>query len=360
MEDLYCSKFSYEGLLELCNRYRQDIYDRKPIEKVLEGRLVRFVAPNGKFDYTTFGNFYFTSMGVMMLITTDSNYTCYHCPDELSNTLLSTVPVYFAGVGTGVKDDSRQEIFTGDVVTAKEKGITSLVRYLCSADQPSLAGDNCDLMFSMCDKGLHIEGTAFCDLDKSLLEIFDPHVFFWPTSQFSMGGMSKDEVIEKAAKVKNRPSFNYPIEKKKGNAVIYEGSAVERAKKMEGAVITYLVNDEYEDPLDEDTYAECFLNESVEYDGEEHRIKIDQYLDGLDRFKQGFEEFMLYAHRKPEKKFVLCDFMCNSLNLKKSEAEAVAMLLYPLYENNIRNVIVPRWIGMAWINYDCIHNAPCD
>ena len=53
----------------------------------------------------------------MMLITKDSDYTPYHKNDQLAHTLWSTVPVIFAGVDTGIKDDLWRDIYTGDVVS---------------------------------------------------------------------------------------------------------------------------------------------------------------------------------------------------------------------------------------------------
>lgn len=209
------------GIIDLTCKYQQDIYDRKPLASVLSNRKIRFINPEGKFDYTTFGNFYFPTPNKMMLITDDNKYTWYHKPDQLSNTLWSTVPVIFAGVSTGWKDDTWREIYTGDIVTAKNKCMTSVVRYLSHSEQPSLAGDNCDMLFTDCNEGLHIEGTSFCDLTNEMFEFIDISDFMWATDQFCQGGYSVEEVILKAKSSSNRPKFRDTLKIEKGYPSIY-------------------------------------------------------------------------------------------------------------------------------------------
>ena len=80
-------RLNYESLLELCREYKEDIKARKKLPGVLGNRKVRYIDQEGHFGYTQFGDFYFTSMGVMMLITTDNDLTWYHKPDEMCETL---------------------------------------------------------------------------------------------------------------------------------------------------------------------------------------------------------------------------------------------------------------------------------
>ena len=63
------NKFSLEGIFDLCQQYRNDIYERKDLKHVLNRRKVRFINPEGKFDYAYFGDFYFKAMERMMLVT---------------------------------------------------------------------------------------------------------------------------------------------------------------------------------------------------------------------------------------------------------------------------------------------------
>ena len=132
-------RFSFDGIYDLCRRHYEDIILRKPLKHVLNNRRVRFVNPKGRFDYCYFGDFYFGSNNVMMLITNDSSYVCYHRPDQLSNTLWSTIPVIFAGVETGVRDDAGNMIFTYDYC---DFGMYRLMVQYISFEEPCLLADN--------------------------------------------------------------------------------------------------------------------------------------------------------------------------------------------------------------------------
>ncbi|MBQ6561910.1 MAG: hypothetical protein IJL84_06145, partial [Paludibacteraceae bacterium] len=204
------NKFSLEGIFDLCQQYRNDIYERKDLKHVLNRRKVRFINPEGKFDYAYFGDFYFKSMERMMLVTKNRAYTRYHQCDQMGNSLWSTVPVIFAGVQTGYRDDTGREIYTGDIASVNEEDgkheFTSVVRYLPFASEPSLICDNFDVMFSMCKHGIHVVGTAYSEMNREMFDFFDSHFVFWPTSQFYMNGMSTEEVIKRAATAKNAPS----------------------------------------------------------------------------------------------------------------------------------------------------------
>lgn len=354
--------YIYETVKGLCETYKEDIVEGKPLEKVLENRQVRFINPEGRFDYTTFGHFYFDEQGVMLLITSDHKYTKYHRPDAAVDTLMSTVPVIFAGVDTRFRDDTYTHIFTGDVVTAKgETNLeTSLVRYMYGVEEPSLMGGNCDRLFSMCHHGFHIEGTVFSELDDRLFKVYDRSDFFWPVSQYYQYGMSRQEVIEKASKVRRWPSFKYPLVKDRGNAILYRGEAVDAIKTYPNSVRTYLCDNYNEEDLsdEEECWYICYLDDHKDwsdYTGETYEIKLDDRYE----LKEPFEKFVRYAHQHPQKKYILSDFR-QSLSLNERMQHEVAMLLYPLYEYHISNVIVPEWMAMEWLNYDCLHNAPCD
>ena len=197
------NKFSLEGIFDLCQQYRNDIYERKDLKHVLNRRKVRFINPEGKFDYAYFGDFYFKSMERMMLVTKNRAYTRYHQCDQMGNSLWSTVPVIFAGVQTGYRDDTGREIYTGDIASVKgengELGFTSVVRYLSYVEEPSLICDNFDMMFSMCKHGIHVVGTAYSEMNREMFDFFDSHFVFWPTSQFYIGGMTTEEIVEKAS-----------------------------------------------------------------------------------------------------------------------------------------------------------------
>ena len=64
-------QFSYQGVFDLERKHHEDILNRKPLKHLLEDRKIRFVNPMGRFDFCYFGDFYFDTGNVMMLITND-------------------------------------------------------------------------------------------------------------------------------------------------------------------------------------------------------------------------------------------------------------------------------------------------
>lgn len=95
------NNFNYEDICRLCREHYQEIVERKNLSYILQNRKVRYIDPEGRFDYTTFGNFYVTSRNVMMLVTREPFIARYHRPDSMRDSLWSAVPVLFAGVETG-------------------------------------------------------------------------------------------------------------------------------------------------------------------------------------------------------------------------------------------------------------------
>ena len=112
----YTNRLNYMAIVDACKEFLLEIRARygssccsvgdlyrlesggKPLRDinfkgVLENHRVRFLNQEGRFDYAYFGDFFFRSMGVMMLITKESEYTHYHTSDCLGDTLWSTVPV---------------------------------------------------------------------------------------------------------------------------------------------------------------------------------------------------------------------------------------------------------------------------
>ena len=98
------NNFNYEDICRLCREHYQEIVERKNLSYILQNRKVRYIDPEGRFDYTTFGNFYVTSRNVMMLVTREPFIARYHRPDSMRDSLWSAVPVLFAGVETGGRD----------------------------------------------------------------------------------------------------------------------------------------------------------------------------------------------------------------------------------------------------------------
>lgn len=351
------NKFSLEGIFDLCQQYRNDIYERKDLKHVLNRRKVRFINPEGKFDYAYFGDFYFKSMERMMLVTKNRAYTRYHQCDQMENSLWSTVPVIFAGVQTGYRDDTGREIYTGDIASVKgengELGFTSVVRYLSYVEEPSLICDNFDMMFSMCKHGIHVVGTAYSEMNREMFDFFDSHFVFWPTSQFYIGGMTTEEIVEKASSAKDAPSFIKGCEpiKKRGNKTLY--SDINNA--MHGDFQLVCVDgDEFID--DEEGPCSTLYADNIpdDYEGEIRNIRLNEEADSVaDQLKDSLNEFMIYVHRHPETKFIICDF-AKSLFLDESEKREVAKLFSPLRQYNITNVVLPSWITIWLVTEDTL------
>lgn len=314
-------KFSLESIFDLCQKYRNDIFERKDLKKILDNRKVRFITPEGKFDYAYFGDFYFKSMERMMLVTKNRAYTKYHQCDQMGNSLWSTAPIIFAGVQTGCHDDTGREIYTGDIVSVigddGKYGFTSVVRYQPFASEPSLISDNFDVMFSMCKHRIHVAGTAYSEMDREMFDFFDSQFTFWPTSQFFMEGMTQEEVIERASTASRQPRFKEGCEpiKNRGNRTIYSN-------------------------IDKEMRGDFKL---VNFDGNTFEI------DGRDSYS--LDDFFLYAHCYPETRFILCDF-ADTLQIDKDEKKKFALLFQPLRRYNITNVVLPSWIGIMLVTED--------
>lgn len=174
---------------------------------MLGNRKVRYVNQEGRFGYTQFGNFYFTSMGVMMLITTDKDLTWYHLPDEMCGTLYSTVPVIFAGFETGFKDDTERDIYTGDVVrlTRNSREYTLMVRQTPWHQFPGLMADNHEIFFQEGDR-FHIVGNVFYDILAEHLEIYDLWYYVGHNSIF-LSPHTEEQLKEELDKMARAPFF---------------------------------------------------------------------------------------------------------------------------------------------------------
>lgn len=350
---MIANKFSYQGIYELCKIHYEDIISRKKLDYILEHRKVRFIDPIGLFGYTEFGNFYFDGSGVMLLITNDLKYTPYHKPDQMSNTLWSTVPVIFAGVDTKFKDNRMQNIFTGDVVSYK--GYTSFVRHLSSTNIPGLAGDNAEILFEQ-GGDFHKEGTVFTDISKNLYETFDIYSLYWPMEQFYPYGISRNDVIAKARQSLESPTFidgNPEIKKRRSLMYNKEYEKTDNIVKEEDILVNfatdYFFDDVYEEMVCEifdDDFTKCSNNE---------RICITLPEDDWDceEIKKIINDFALKAHRHPDTYYIFCDFV-ESLNISQRNYEKYAMAFGDCYEYKIHNLILPSWIMCHIIAIDGI------
>jgi len=334
--------FSFRGIQDMCRIHYRDIMERKDIKRFLLSRRVRFINPWGKFDYAYFGDFYFDG-DVMMLITKDEDYVPYHKNDQLSHTLLSTVPVIFAGVDTWLKDDMDREIFTGDVATYQ--GYTSVVRYFNDAEYPGLLGDNCDILFE--GRGaIHKEGTAFVDVNPIMFKEYNPFFVQWAASGFCQFGSSFAEIAKKASVAMDAPTFVEGTSlRKKMQRFAYE--EIEEVLTND-KTLTYFrdceANDEDENG---DPCYIIFADNLPESQSEKYyEIPMPDKDDFVGDMKRAFNDFLIYAHSHPDETFVLADFM-DILQIDSNYKFKVATAFDEWFKFNIRNVILPRWIFFA-------------
>ena len=331
--------FSFRGIQDLCRMHFNEIKERKELKTILESRRVRFINPVGEFDYTYFGDFYFVG-DVMMLITKDKNYTIYHKPDQLSNTLWSTVPVIFAGVDTRCKDDVGREIFTGDVVTYQN--YTSVVRYFGDSSVPGLAGDNCEILFK--ENGtMHKEGTAFTNISQTMFHEFNPNFVYWAKSGFSYGGMSFDEVKKKAALSIKAPTFMDGIlQRKRYPRRVYHES-IDEVLTDDSVLAFFRDKNDCEDENGELTYVIYADNLPEGYDGKTYEIKMSSDSDFYIDLHHAIQDFLLYAHRQSETVYVLCDFL-GVFRIPETMQRKVALMFSDWFAYNIPNIILPSWV----------------
>lgn len=327
-------QFSYQGIFDLERKYHGDILNRKPLKHLLEGRKIRFVNPKGRFDFCYFGDFFFSSGNVMMLITNDLFYTRYHCSDQMSNTLWSTVPVIFAGVETSFKDDDGNEIFTYDYCDFGRYRL--MVQYL-SFDEPCLMADNHSIPLSWAKEhgGFRKSGTTLYDLKKEMFEIFDPWEI-WRLNQFD-----DPQEREKAHNAIKEPVFvdGLPEPNKRWSRTYTDIDKV----MDDDAVLVYFRSSFKETIPDEngklfEQYAYYIDNyPSVEVKQEYEMVVYNE------NYQQLLYELMLKAHRTPEKCFVLCDFFENIVIFDKCR-KIFAQYFMPMIENYIQNIVLPKWI----------------
>ena len=333
------NKFSYRGIQDLCRIHHRDIYlsqDREKLKTVLENRRVRFISPLGYFDYAYFGEFTFEG-DVMILWTKKSEYTRFHKSGLDSHTLWSLVPVIYAGVDTRLRDDQKQEIFTGDVVSCK--GYTSFVRYFGKSTVPGLAGDNCEILLDKTGS-IHKEGTVFSGISQSLFKEYHIESLYWPRAQFVPFGLSRDEVIDKAAQAKKQPTFSDDFNpQRRGRKLVYQD--ISEVLK-EGDILCYFAGEPDEEDVDNtrNVYAD---NIPDNYMGEEYVIELVVTEHYYDSIIYSVGQFLQYAHERPDKTFILCDFK-GALAIREYEEQRTALQFHEWYEYNIPNVILPFWI----------------
>lgn len=335
-------RLNYKSLVELCKEYKEDIKARKKLTGVLGNRKVRYVNQEGLFGYTQFGDFYFTSMGVMMLITTDFDLTWYHTPDEMCDTLYSTVPVFFAGFETGFKDDTGRDIYTGDVVklTRNSGEYTLMANQIYWCKYPSLRADNHEIEFQEGDR-FHIVGNVFYDILAEHLEIYDLWYYVGHNSIF-IYPHTEDQLNEELEKMARAPFFRERPKKRTKHPLMYDETIRGYEPKPEDMLILFCSGpDDNIDPDDESTFPLVYADYLPKGSESLHSlcIPIDLFKPDLQELKKDVDDILERAHYSIEHNFIVLDYERSIGNMKVSKA--LDELFRPVYDYKLHNVILP-------------------
>ena len=335
-------RLNYESLVELCKEYKEDIKARTKLTGVLGNRKVRYVDQEGRFGYTQFGDFYFTSMGVMMLITTDRDLTWYHRPDEMSDTLYSTVPVIFAGFETGFKDDARRNIYTGDIVklTRGSREYTLMVNQVDWCKYPSLRADNHEIEFQEGD-AFHIVGNVFYDILAEHLEIYDLWYYVGHNSIF-LYPHTEEQLNAEFEKMAKAPFFKERPNKIERHPWCHDETMPCYEPKPDDTLIVFCSDTkDCIDPDDGSMFAEGYFDYVPKGVESPHSLCIPINLSEPDfkELKKDVDEILLRAHYNIEQNFIVLDYAKRVDD--KQLTKALDELFRPAYDYNLHNVILP-------------------
>lgn len=342
-------RLNYWGLVKLCIEYKEDIKARKNLSAVLVGRKVRYVDQQGHFGYTQFGDFYFTSMGVMMLITTDRNLTWYHSPDEMSRTLYSTVPVFFAGIEIGLKDDLGRGIYTGDVVKLSSdhrgRNYTLMVSHISGDDLPGLEADYRYIYFQDSDS-LLIVGNVFHDILAEHLDIYDLE-YYTGYNSILRSCHDEDVVNAELERMAKAPYFKNKPKKVERRDLCYDEFIGGFEARPEDTMILFCSDSEdCIAPEDGSFFAEAYFD-YVPSDLQRFNsfsIPINLSNPDFEEIKKDVDDILLRAHSCADETFVVLDYK-KSIQKKTNRYEEIATALdemfWPVAKYSLHNVVLP-------------------
>lgn len=355
----YKNRLNFMAIVDACKEFLPEIKARYRLESgkslrdinfkdVLENHRVRFFNQEGKFDYAYFGDFFFRSMGVMMLITKENEYTHYHTPDCLSDTLWSTVPVFYAGIETGIKDDTGKMIHTGDILTCWRKSnpdmpYCGIVRYMPFSHIPSIQLDMHDLFLNDCEK-FHIEGSVFTEFNKGQLEIYDIGDYTKYAGAF-MYGAYHSFTEEDWGILRKAPEFtDGGPDRPAKNVMIYNETKNEAILKPGDEIICFcsarLEEDENCEPI-----AEVYSDYTGDISGHHcHSISIDLENLNIEALHKDIAELLLLVHNHPETRYVVLD-MKKAIDNKKLYWE-IHDCFTPVREFMLRNMVLPTGLAL--------------
>lgn len=339
----HSNNYNYESIRNLCEIHFEDIKARKDLKHILGGKNVRYVDQEGHFGYAKFGDFYFDDNGVMMLFGKEFSENRYHRPDCFKDTYLSTIPVLYAGVEIGLKDDTYNPIYTGDVLTLT-RGLakyTLMARWLEWSKIPGLMADNHEVLFQEGDK-FHIEGNVFYSIEETDFETYDVWKFVGHNGELlrpSNDGWY-DFIMDK---IKEAPRFSNSPSKLPSYSHIYDTEWEEYSELPNDRFVSFVEDREY-DPEDEETYPILFLDRFPGLPEDIHvdTIEIDEYHPDWDKVKHLVEQFILDAHNDPKTRYILLDYY-KTINFSPV-TDKIDELFRPIHDYKIPNIVIPARI----------------
>ncbi len=338
--------YRFEDLVHLCREHYQEIEERKELSYLLQKKKVRYIDPEGHFGYTTFGNFYFDSRDVMILVTKEFPIVRHHRPDSMRDTLWSTIPVLFAGIETGMKDSKGQDIYSCDVLSVSEPATCEGIVYWYPSDKiPCVLLDNHCLFFDEIKK-CEVMGNIFYDIEELDYEYYYLGKF-WDHNPVCYGPVDARVWEEGIEKIKKAPTFlNWKPQPPERYSMMYLHNITEVGLRKDDVLVAFCEDREY-DPNDENTFPTVYLDfNSIpeEYDNHWEFIPINVFHPDWEKVENRVNEILLEAHKWPDRRYFLCDIKESIPN--KQKRDEIGRIFHKATEFQIRNFIMPFDIAM--------------
>lgn len=338
--------YSYERLMELCQEHFDEIAQRKDIAYVLNNKQVRYVDPDCRFGYAKFGDFYFNSRKAMMLVTKDHPISFYHRPDKLENSLWSTVPIFFSGFETGMRDCHGQMIYSGDVLRVLEPyDVEGTVTWFTDSDMPLVRLDNHCVYFDQI-KRCEIIGNVFYNISTMDWDYGGyPHLI--GRNPFFQCFVPQEEWDTLQANIRKGPSFREGKPETCDKHSMVFGRTFSEVGLREGDRIVAFCSEDEEDACSEFDGSILYIDSCHNGEGDGHdceTIPIDLCNPDYEKVKARIDEIIMKAHNNPHRRYFLCNMSEYVIN--KSMYNRLAAMFDDAKDYNIRNFIMPFNIAM--------------
>lgn len=338
--------YSYERIKELCQEHFQEIAEREDIAYVLNNKCVRYVDPDCHFGYAKFGDFYFNRRGAMMLVTKDYPIAIYHRLDRLENSLWSTVPVFFAGIETGLCDCHGQMIYSGDVLRILDPyDVEGTVTWFPFSDLPLVRLDNHCVYFDQI-KRCEIIGNVFYDISTMDWD-YGGYPHFISRNAFFQCYVPQEMWDEFQRNIRKGPNFSEgKPETFDKHSMIYGKSFSDVGLREGDRVVAFCCEGESDPDIEIDSM-ELYIDSYLHGEDDGHyceTIPIDLLHPDYDKIKARIDEIIMKAHNDPGRRYFLYDMKEYVTN--KKMYNLLASMFDDVKEYNIRNFVMPFDIAM--------------